>query len=109
MELVSMKKPVKKKKKARDKMMEYGEIGGESIYPYGLEINIQNDDGCSQLDNLGVDITKCNVGDIFSVVGRLEVKSLRQSDRRGYKGKREKEDSMSFQITDMALVKESKK
>ena len=97
MKMISMKKAPKPKNKLRSNMVAEEPYGDENKYPYGLEINLEDE----SIKKLGIDMQNTRAGDTVTIVCEADVTHLSQRERMT-KGKSKTSDSISLQITDMA-------
>ncbi len=72
--------------------------GSENKYPYGLEINLEDE----SIKKLGIDMQNTRAGDMITIVCKADVTSLSQRENMSKTGKSKTNDSISLQITDMA-------
>lgn len=91
--MISLKK-TKSEMKLRDTLAKEVPTLSESNYPWGLQIDLQQD----SLSKLDMDVADYKVGDVLFFRVRTEVRAVSIND--SYSGKSE---SMSLQITDMGL------
>ena len=95
MKLVDMKSTAAEKKE-RNKECYPTVAGGGDDYPYGLTLNLDND----QLKKLGVDNLP-KAGETMTLNAKCKVISIRQSDRDGGKAER----SMEIQLQKIGLTR----
>lgn len=87
---------IRKKKSASDITQVAETPYDEEKYPYGLRINLEED----EIDKLGIDLKNFNIDDKVKIVGVAYVESLRQNKTRHGENK-----SLGLQITKMELKK----
>lgn len=98
MPLVDMKRT---KKEAKDNSPEVAKSSMEEKYPWGLSITLEKE----SLEKLGIDVSKCGIGDKVMIEAECEVSNISMSER--IKGQDQK--TLGLQITRMAVDTSKKK
>ncbi|UCE51995.1 MAG: hypothetical protein JSV31_22450 [Desulfobacterales bacterium] len=96
MKLVSLKRTPKQKKRLRAK--DRAVLASEPSYPWGLEINIENE----TVKKLGIDVENTNAGDAVNLVCKAKITSVSSRKNLETGGSPRTNESISLQITDMA-------
>jgi len=98
MKLISMKKPKLSKRKLRENMMPETAAMDQPSYPWGLEINLEND----SVEKLGIDIENTKAGDEIMIMAKAKVTNVSQRENIERSGNKKINKSIGLQITDMA-------